>query len=175
MAHRRSASPRSQRQYQIAIAYGYVEARRGQRILYNSVQVIGADRGSAFALPRKEAHLFGADERCAYRAGDRFAPPFEFARLQSRALICYDVEYPGGVRSLALDGCGCRADFDPLTDEYAAGAVHRCGAFDRKSAVHRYCNHAGVKTACAFSVVVPDRHGWKGAGRGRAGEAPDHR
>ena len=63
-AHRIAAIAR---QNHIAIAYGYAERDLADGNIYNAVQVIGAD-GVALAHYRK-THLFGAEERAAYRPG----------------------------------------------------------------------------------------------------------
>jgi len=137
------------RQYQIAIAYGYVERDAASTAIYNSVQVIGAD-GAVLSRYRK-THLFGADERCAYRAGDQFAPPFEFAGFKVGLLICYDVEYPEAVRSLALMGADVVLIPTALTDEYAAVLQFIVPARSIENQLYiAYCNHAGVENGMRF-------------------------
>ena len=137
------------RQHGIAIAYGYAEREAGSGLIYNSVQVIGAD-GAVLSHYRK-THLFGADERCAYRAGDRFAPPFEFAGFNVGLLICYDVEYPEAVRSLALMGADVVLIPTALTDEYAAVPQFIVPARSIENQLYiAYCNHAGVENGMRF-------------------------
>jgi predicted amidohydrolase len=137
------------RQYQIAIAYGYVERDAASASIYNAVQVIGAD-GALLSRYRK-THLFGADERCAYRAGDRFAPPFEFAGFKVGLLICYDVEYPEAVRSLALMGADVVLIPTALTDEYAAVPQFIVPARSIENQLYiAYCNHAGEENGMRF-------------------------
>ncbi|HEX7390088.1 MAG TPA: nitrilase-related carbon-nitrogen hydrolase, partial [Acidiphilium sp.] len=86
----------------IAIVYGYAERDPASGAVYNSVQAIGPD-GAFFANYRK-THLFSDFERGLYRPGDGFAPPFEFLGWKIGLLICYDVEFPETVRSIALAG-----------------------------------------------------------------------
>ncbi len=137
------------RQNHIAIAYGYAERDLGSGNVHNSVQVIGAD-GAALAHYRK-THLFGADERAAYRPGKQFEPPFSFGAFRIGLLICYDVEYPEAVRSLALMGADVILIPTALTDEYAAVTDFLVPARSIESQVYlAYCNHAGVENGMRF-------------------------
>ena len=132
----------------IAIAYGYAERDPGGDI-YNAVQVIGAD-GAALAHYRK-THLFGDDERAAYCRGIRFEPPFSFGAFRIGLLICYDVEYPEAVRSLALMGADVILIPTALTDEYAAVTDFLVPARSIENQVYlAYCNHAGVENGMRF-------------------------
>jgi predicted amidohydrolase len=142
------------RQNHIAIAYGYAERDlSGGNLsgghIYNSVQVFGAD-GVALAHYRK-THLFGADERAAYCPGIQFEPPFRFGAFRIGLLICYDVEYPEAVRSLALMGADVILIPTALTDEYAAVTDFLVPARSIENQVYlAYCNHAGVENGMRF-------------------------
>jgi nitrilase len=137
------------RQYGIAIAYGYAERDASSGHLYNAVQVIGVD-GAVLSHYRK-THLFGPDERAAYRPGDRFAPPFDFAGFRIGLLICYDVEYPEAVRSVALMGADVVLIPTALTDEYAAVPDFIVPARSIENQLYlAYCNHAGVENGMRF-------------------------
>src|ERR1700728_1381241 len=137
------------RRNHIAIAYGYAERELGSAHVYNSVQVIGAD-GAALAHYRK-THLFGAAERAAYRAGHRFEPPFSFGAFRIGLLICYDVEYPEAVRSLALMGADVILIPTALTDEFAAVTDFLVPARAIENQLYlAYCNHAGVENGMRF-------------------------
>ena len=137
------------RRSHIAIAYGYAERDLGSGNVYNSVQVIGAD-GAALAHYRK-THLFGADERAAYRPGNQFEAPFSFGAFRIGLLICYDVEYPEAVRSLALMGADVILIPTALTDEYAAVTDFLVPARSIESQVYlAYCNHAGVENGMRY-------------------------
>jgi predicted amidohydrolase len=134
---------------QIAIAYGYAERDPASGHIYNSVQVIGAD-GSVLSHYRK-THLFGADERAVYRAGDHFTPPFELGGFRFGLLICYDVEYPETVRTLALMGAQAILIPTALTDEYAAVPDYIVPARSIENQLYlAYCNHAGVENGMRF-------------------------
>jgi predicted amidohydrolase len=137
------------RQNHIAIAYGYAERDLSGGRVYNSVQVIGAD-GAAIAHYRK-THLFGADERASYCPGGQFEPPFSFGAFRIGLLICYDVEYPEAVRSLALMGADVILIPTALTDEYAAVTDFLVPARSIENQVYlAYCNHAGVENGMRF-------------------------
>ena len=137
------------RQNHIAIAYGYAERDQASGHLYNAVQVLGPD-GAVLSRYRK-THLFGADERAAYRAGDRFELPFDFGGFKVGLLICYDVEYPEAVRSLALMGAELILVPTALTDEYAAVPDYLVPARSVENQVYlAYCNHVGVENGMRF-------------------------
>jgi nitrilase len=137
------------RQHHIAIAYGYAEREASSGEIYNSVQVIGAD-GAVLAHYRK-THLFGPSECAAYRPGQRFEPPFPFGEFSIGLLICYDVEYPEAVRSLALMGADVILVPTALTDEYAAVPDFIVPARSIENQVYvAYCNHAGVENGMRF-------------------------
>ncbi|MCG8694340.1 MAG: carbon-nitrogen hydrolase family protein [Minwuiales bacterium] len=85
----------------LAIIHGYPE-RSGDRV-YNAAQAIAAD-GSALANYRK-SHLYGAEERRLFQAGDGAAATARIGDFTVGLLICYDVEFPEAVRLLALAGC----------------------------------------------------------------------
>ncbi len=137
------------RRNNIAIAYGYAERDVSSRHIYNAVQVIGSD-GTRLAHYRK-THLFGSDERAVYRPGDRFEQPFELGGFKMGLLICYDVEYPEAVRTLALLGADVVLVPTALTDEYAAVPDFLVPARAVENQVFvAYCNHAGVENGMHF-------------------------
>jgi nitrilase len=137
------------RRNNIAIAYGYAERDVSSGQVYNAAQVIGPD-GERLAHYRK-THLFGAGERAAYRPGERFEPPFELGGFKMGLLICYDVEYPEAVRSLALLGADVVLVPTALTDEYAVVPDYLVPARAVENQVFvAYCNHAGVENGMRF-------------------------
>jgi 5-aminopentanamidase len=146
------------RSHGLAIAYGYGE-RDASGVIFNSVQVIGPD-GTPLAHYRK-THLFGPDERARYRPGPGFIAPFAFAGLTIGLLICYDVEYPESVRSLALMGADLILVPTALTDEYSQVPDVLVPARSIESQVFvAYCNHAGIENGMPFlgrsCVTGPD-------------------
>jgi predicted amidohydrolase len=137
------------RQNGIAIAYGYAEIDEVSGYTYNSVQVIGAD-GEVLSRYRK-THLFGSDERAAYRPGSGFERPFRLGEFSFGLLICYDVEFPEAVRSLALMGADAILVPTALTDEYGVIPELIVPARSVENQVFiAYCNHAGVEHGMRF-------------------------
>ena len=89
------------RRHHLAIVYGHPE-RAPEGRAYNAATMIGAD-GVVRGRHRK-VHLFGSLDRALFVANS--APPaaFDFDGSRAGMLICYDVEFPEAVRSLAVDG-----------------------------------------------------------------------
>jgi len=159
------------RQNRLAIAYGYAEREQGGPLLYNAVQVMGPE-GQPLGHYRK-THLFGPEERAAYCPGRQFEPPFSFGGFRIGLLICYDVEFPESVRTLALMG----ADLVLVPTATSCGyeVVTRCMVPTRavENQLHlAYCNHAGVENGLRYlggsCLVGPDGHVVVSAGDGEA-------
>ena len=87
------------RTYNIAIAAGFPE-RDGETI-YNAVVFSQPDGTCTFY---RKCHLFGPLERGAFTPASALSPVIEYAGIKLAMLICYDVEFPEMVRSLALAG-----------------------------------------------------------------------
>jgi len=83
----------------LAIVYGYPEQNGGGKP-FNAAQAISAD-GTRLINYRK-THLFGDMDRAQFGAGDVASQVFEHKGWRLGLLICYDVEFPEAVRSLAL-------------------------------------------------------------------------
>ncbi|MGO9592713.1 MAG: nitrilase-related carbon-nitrogen hydrolase [Steroidobacteraceae bacterium] len=95
--------------------------------------------------------MFGPGERAAYRPDIQFEPPFSFGGFKIGLLICYDVEYPEAVRSLALMGADVILIPTALTDDYGAVPDFLVPARSIENQVFlAYCNHAGVKNGMRF-------------------------
>lgn len=86
--------------HSLAILFGYMEARDGQR--FNSVQLI--DEKGDTLLHYRKSHLWGDLDRQLFSAGNQLAPVISFKGWRLGVLICYDVEFPETVRALALAG-----------------------------------------------------------------------
>lgn len=146
------------RAHGLAIAYGYPE-RAETGALYNAAQVIGPD-GVPLAHYRK-THLYGAMERSLFTPGDDLGQPVAFGEWRIALLICYDVEFPETVRSLALEGA---------TLILAPTAVGADGAFVGRQLVPAraiesqlhlaYANHCGSEGSLIYGgescVAAPD-------------------
>jgi len=167
-ARRVAAIAREQR---IGIVYGYAEREGGRARIFNSVQVFGAE-GTALAHYRK-THLFGPAERAAYEPGPCFADPFVLKGFRIGLLICYDVEFPESVRSLALSGADLVLVPTALTDEYGTVPSLLVPARAVENQVYvAYCNHAGTENGMRFlgrsCLVAPDGQPVVAAGAGEA-------
>jgi 5-aminopentanamidase len=155
----------------IAIAYGYAERdMKGERI-YNAVQVIGP-AGELLSEYRK-AHLFGPYERAVYQPGDRLERPFVYGGLTIGLLICYDVEYPEAVRSLALMGAELVLVPTALPLEYASVPDFIVPARSVENQIFvAYCNRTGVENGMQFlgrsCLTGPDGKPVVSAGGGEA-------
>lgn len=137
------------RENDLAIVYGYAERDPASGAIHNSVQAIGPD-GTSLANYRK-THLFSDFERGLYRPGDGFAAPFDFLGWRIGLLICYDVEFPETVRSVALAGADLILIPTALTGDYPCvpDIVVPARAIENQVFV-AYCNHAGVEGEMRF-------------------------
>jgi predicted amidohydrolase len=89
------------RRHHLAIVYGYPErAPDGQA--YNAATMVGPD-GVVRGRHRK-VHLYGDLDRGQFVANSERPAAFDFDGSRIGMLICYDVEFPEAVRSLAADG-----------------------------------------------------------------------
>ncbi len=136
------------RQHQLAIAYGYAE-RDASGQVFNSVQVLGPD-GLSLANYRK-THLWGPDERAAYQAGAQLEMPFDLDGFKIGLLICYDVEFPENVRSLALRGADLILVPTALSTEFATvpDILVPARAYENQLYI-AYCNHTGIENGMRF-------------------------
>jgi predicted amidohydrolase len=109
------------RRHRLAIVYGHPERAPGARTpegsapqdgAYNAATMIGPD-GVVRGRHRK-VHLYGDLDRDQFVAGGEPPTAFDFDGARAGMLICYDVEFPEAVRSLAVDGA--RAVFVPTAN-----------------------------------------------------------
>ena len=89
------------RRHHLAIVYGHPERAPGGQA-YNAATMIGPD-GVVRGRHRK-VHLYGDLDRGQFVANDKRPAAFDFDGSRVGMLICYDVEFPEAVRSLAVDG-----------------------------------------------------------------------
>lgn len=161
------SAKRIARQYGIALAFGFPE-RHGDDV-YNTAIVID-DVGNLLARYRK-THLFGDVDREQFSAGHDAPALFDIGGLRAGLLICYDVEFPENVRSLALAG----ADFvivptalmQPL--DVVATTVVAARAYENQVFI-AYVDRCGREEPfdyCGLSCVIgPDGADLARAGRG---------
>ncbi|OUD10017.1 hypothetical protein BVC71_00400 [Marivivens niveibacter] len=84
----------------VALALGVPRIEDDQ--LFNSAVLITPEDG--VVLTYDKCHLFGEEERATFAQGNRRSRLVNWNGLKVGLLICYDVEFPEMVRSLALDG-----------------------------------------------------------------------
>jgi predicted amidohydrolase len=99
------------RRHHLAIVFGHPE-RAPEGHAYNAATMIGPD-GVVRGRHRK-VHLFGNLDRAQFVANSEPPAAFDFDGSRVGMLICYDVEFPEAVRSLAVDGA--RAVFVPTAN-----------------------------------------------------------
>jgi predicted amidohydrolase len=100
----------------VALLYGYPE-RGSDGHIYNSAILIGRDGNHAANF--RKLHLFGAMENDVFTPGDDPAVMAEIDGMKLGILICYDVEFPEAVRTLALRGARLVAVPTALMHPYA--------------------------------------------------------
>jgi predicted amidohydrolase len=153
----------------VAILYGFPE-REGS-LVYNSAALVDTD-GSVLALHRK-CHLYGDVDLATYTPGSSLDAIAELDGLRVGIAICYDVEFPETVRSLALAGADLVAVPTALMRPYEVVARTLVPARAYENQVHvAYANRSGSEgdlVYCGESCVVgPD-----GADLARAGSGDE--
>jgi 5-aminopentanamidase len=108
------------RRHHLAIVYGHPERAPGDSA-YNAATMIGPD-GVVRGRHRK-VHLYGDLDRGQFVANDKPPTAFDFEDSRVGMLICYDVEFPEAVRSLAVDGA--RAVLVPTANMTGCEAVQQ--------------------------------------------------
>ncbi|MGL3606956.1 carbon-nitrogen hydrolase family protein [Rhizobium sp. G187] len=83
----------------LAICAGFPE-RDGAHV-YNSSVLVRPDGSAEFY---RKSHLYGEGERAAFTPGSEPPQVFDLNGIKTGMLICYDVEFPENVRTLALAG-----------------------------------------------------------------------
>jgi predicted amidohydrolase len=86
-------------EYNLALLVGYAE-QSGDRI-YNSAALI--DATGQFVGNYRKTHLFGTEERRLFTPGNQWVVQ-SIAGMNVGVLICFDVEFPEAVRTLAAQG-----------------------------------------------------------------------
>ena len=138
----------------IHIAYGYPE--RCERAIYNSAQLI--DANGRRRLNYRKTHLFGDAERSAFKAGMGTLELVEMDGWRTALLICYDIEFPETVRSLALEGADLVLVPTALMAPYDAVArfVVPARAVENQLyvAYANYCGREADLSYCGLNVIA---------------------
>lgn len=134
------------RRHRLAIVYGHPErapASASKNRAYNAATMIGPD-GVVRGRHRK-VHLWGELDRAQFLAGGERPAAFDFGGSRVGMLICYDVEFPEAVRSLAAGGA--RAVLVPTANPAGAEQVQefivRARACENNCGVV-YANYCGA-------------------------------
>jgi predicted amidohydrolase len=130
-----------------AVIVGFAERLADERVA-NSAICIDADGGVA-AVYRK-THLFGADERAAFSAGDEFVLVSLYDE-QVAPLICFDIEFPEPARSVARAGADLLVTIAANMEPYGAEQelAVRARALDNRLP-HVYVNRTGHEAGLDF-------------------------
>lgn len=83
----------------LSICAGFPE-RDGNHV-FNSAVLVRPDGSTEFY---RKSHLYGDGERAAFVPGSEAPHVFDLNGIKTGMLICYDVEFPENVRTLALAG-----------------------------------------------------------------------
>ena len=169
-APRRRPSCAIAREAGIAILYGYPERGAGGHI-YNTAQLI--DRTGRIAASYRKTHLFGEIDRAAFSAGAALPEIVELDGLRIGILICYDVEFPENVRTLALKGADLVAVPTALMQPFdiVARTIVPARAYENQVflAYADRCGTEGELSYCGLScVIAPDGSDLARAGRSEA-------
>ncbi len=109
------------------------------------------DRDGTVRGAHRKTHPFGADERAAFRAGDRITV-VTLAGVRVAPLICFEIEFPELARDAARSGAELLASIaaspDPYGPDHALAA--RALALDNRIA-HAYVNRTGDEGPLAFA------------------------
>jgi predicted amidohydrolase len=153
----------------LAILYGHPE-RNGDQV-FNSATLV--DRGGDVLARHRKGHLYGDVDLATYTPGGGDLALAELDGLRVGMLICYDVEFPEAVRTLALAGADLVAVPTALMRPYevVARTIVPARAYENQVYV-AYANRSGSEgplTYCGESCVVgPD-----GADLARAGSGDE--
>lgn len=153
----------------VAILYGYPE-RDGDQV-FNAAQLV--DRDGAVLTNHRKSHLYGDVDTRVFAPGPGDLALVDLDGARVGILICYDVEFPEAVRSLALAGADLVAVPTALMRPYevVARTVVPARAYENQVYV-AYANRSGQEAGLAYCgescVVGPD-----GADLARAGSGEE--
>jgi predicted amidohydrolase len=144
----------------VAVVYGYPELGASGEV-YNAAQLI--DHGQVIGRHRK-AHLYGDLDRSRFTPARDVAGVCTLRGHQVALLICYDVEFPESVRSVALRGAGTVLvpTANMTGSEIVSTVLVRARAYENSCyvAYANYCGaeggliYAGLSTICSPDGTV---------------------
>jgi 5-aminopentanamidase len=151
------------------LVFGWAE--RLGTLVYNAASALGPD-GTLLAHYRK-IQLFGTMEAQSFSRGTEAPPVFELEGRRCGLLICYDVEFPGHVASLAARGAEILLvpTANPEGYEHVQRALIPARAHESRLII-AYANYAGREAGLSFGglsiIAGPDAQPLAQAGRGEA-------
>jgi predicted amidohydrolase len=169
----------------LAILYGFPE-RDGERV-FNSAQLVdgnlvdtessaqprgeGSHLRTQLGAKHRKCHLYGDVDLASYTPGDGFTALAELDGIRIGIAICYDVEFPEAVRTLALAGADLVAVPTALMRPYevVARTIVPARAYENQVYV-AYANRSGAEGTLLYCgescVVAPDGSDLARAGSG---------
>lgn len=136
------------KQSNIAVLYGYPEldSSSGTGDIYNSIQLIDKDGKSLVNYRKLHPWIDESKIEEVFTAGSGYADVVECCGMKVGLLICYDVEFPESVRTLALQGAQLVAVPTAINLEYdgvnIASRLVQTRAMENRVHV-AYVNHIG--------------------------------
>jgi predicted amidohydrolase len=130
------------------------------------------DHGGRELLNYAKVHLFGAEERKAFRPAEAAPAVVDLGGIKTALAICYDVEFPETVRAAAAGGAELLLVPTALAHgfESVPQVLLRARALESQLTV-AYANHSGDEDGCTFlggSVIAgPDGELLAAAGAGQ--------
>jgi len=156
------------RELGVALCYGFAERDTASQAIYNSMSFID-DRGEIRATYRK-ANLFGPEERRHFAPGDELML-VEMNGWKLGLAICYDVEFPEFIRTLALAGAEAVIVSTALMKPYDFVARQLVSARALENQTYMiYANRCGVEADLTYTglscIVDPEGRDLARAGQG---------
>ncbi|GAA0601082.1 carbon-nitrogen hydrolase family protein [Caenispirillum bisanense] len=146
------------RRHGIALLYGHGETDE-EGHCYNTATLIDANGRRRLAYAK--SHLYGDEERAVFTAGATLGVPVDLHGVMLGVLVCYDVEFPEAVRTLALQGAQliCVPTALMVPNRPVAETLIPARAFENGVFV-AYANRCGHETQLVYeglsTVAAPD-------------------
>lgn len=131
----------------VGCVVGFVEKCPESNVLYNAAAVFGKD-GTLLHVYRK-CHLWSSYEKNLFSAGSDLGHVIDFYGTKVGILICYDVEFPESVRTLALQGASVILVPTALANRFNADITIPSRAFENHVFIG-YANFVGAQENVIF-------------------------